>query len=133
LYNEILNAGHRTGNHTYNHLKGWDTDTRAYLKNVQRCAELVNSELFRPPYGKAKKSQLQILKKKYKIIMWDVLSGDYDKKTSPEECLKNATEHLRNGSLIVFHDSLKAWKNLEYTLPRFIRFAKEKGYEFALL
>jgi peptidoglycan/xylan/chitin deacetylase (PgdA/CDA1 family) len=93
--------------------------------------------LFRPPYGKAKKSQMsQLFKNKvynYSIIMWDVLSGDYDSKTSPEKCLSNVVNNVRNGSIIVFHDSLKSQKNLEYALPRFIEQAKAKGFEFEKL
>jgi peptidoglycan/xylan/chitin deacetylase (PgdA/CDA1 family) len=133
LFQRILDEGHRVGNHTYNHLKGWDTDTKAYFRNIRQCADLVDSNLFRPPYGKAKKSQLNILKDHYSIIMWDVLSGDYDKNTSPEQCLANTITNVRNGSIIVFHDSAKARRNMEYALPRFISFAREMGYTFERL
>jgi peptidoglycan/xylan/chitin deacetylase (PgdA/CDA1 family) len=133
IYQRILADGHATGNHTFNHLNGWKTHGNHYLRNVLKCAELVDSGLFRPPYGRAKKSQMAALAGHYKIIMWDVLSYDYDKNTSPEQCLKNANDHVRNGSVIVFHDSLKAQRNMEYALPRFIRYAKEKGFEFEIL
>lgn len=133
VFQRITNEGHRIGNHTYHHLNGWNTHTFTYLKNIQKCAEVVNSNLFRPPYGRTKKSQLSTLKSQYSIIMWDVLSGDYSKTTSPEKCLSNVTEAVRNGSIIVFHDSYKAKKNIEYALPRFIEYAKTTGFEFAVL
>ena len=133
IYQRILAEGHAVGNHTFNHLNGWKTHGNQYARNVLKCRELVESKLFRPPYGRAKKSQIALLSTQYKIIMWDVLTYDYDKNTSPEQCLSNANDHVRNGSVIVFHDSYKAQKNVEYALPRFIRFAKEKGFEFGTL
>lgn len=133
LLQRIIDEKHRVGNHTYNHLNGWNTHTTSYLKNIQKCADLIDSDLFRPPYGKTKKSQYSILKSNYSIIMWDVLSGDYDKNTSPEKCLNNVTNAVRNGSIIVFHDSYKAQKNIEYALPRFIEHAKTNGFEFGVL
>lgn len=133
IYQRILDEGHAVGNHTYNHLNGWNTHGNQYARNVLKCAEVLNSKLFRPPYGRAKKSQIALLSSQYKIIMWDVLSGDYDKGTTPEQCLKNVSTYVRNGSVIVFHDSIKAQTKLEYALPRFIKFAKEKGFEFEVL
>lgn len=133
LFNKIILEGHRIGNHTYNHLKGWKTHTKSYINNVELCNKLVQSNLFRPPYGRIKKSQLNILSKKYKIIMWDVLSGDYDKKINPEQCLENVTKNVRAGSIIVFHDSLKAKEKLQYALPKFIDFALQENYKFELL
>ena len=139
IYQRILDEGHAAGNHTYNHLNGWNTHGNQYARNVLKCAEVMkktggnSSKLFRPPYGRAKKSQIGQLASQYSIIMWDVLSGDYDKNTSPEQCLKNVIENVRNGSIIVFHDSRKAQKNMEYALPGFIRYAKEKGFEFERL
>ncbi len=133
IYQRILNEGHVVGNHTFNHLDGWKTHTTDYIQNVERCAEVVNSKLFRPPYGRLKKSQLKIINQQSTIVMWDVLSGDYDKNTSPEQCLKNVCDTVRNGSIIVFHDSIKAQKNVEYALPRFIEYAKANGFEFGLL
>jgi peptidoglycan-N-acetylglucosamine deacetylase len=136
IYQRIINEGHTVGNHTYNHLNGWNTHGNEYIRNVLKCAEVMKKEksttikLFRPPYGRAKKSQMAQLATQYTIVLWDVLSGDYDKNTSPEQCLKNVTDHVRNGSIIVFHDSYKAQKNMEYALPAFIQFAKEKGFEF---
>jgi peptidoglycan/xylan/chitin deacetylase (PgdA/CDA1 family) len=133
IFQQILDEKHSIGNHTYNHLNGWNTHTNEYIKNIEKCAILVGSKLFRPPYGRLKKSQLSILKKKYSIIMWDVLSGDYDKNTSPEKCFQNVIDNVRNGSIIVFHDSYKAQKNLEYALPKLIAYAKENGFELDVL
>lgn len=133
IYQRILTEKHAVGNHTFNHLKGWNTHSQNYIQNIEKCASYVSTNLFRPPYGKVKKSQFRILHSKFKIIMWDVLSGDYDKKTSPEKCLKNVIDTVRNGSIIVFHDSIKAQKNIEYALPRFIEYAKENGFEFEIL
>ncbi len=133
IYARILADKHAVGNHTYNHLNGWNTHGNQYFRNVIKCAEVVQSNLFRPPYGRIKKSQLSQINKKYSVIMWDVLSGDYDKNTSPVQCLKNVTDHVRNGSVIVFHDSYKAQRNMEFALPQFIQFAKERGFEFEVL
>lgn len=133
LYVRILNEGHSVGNHTYNHINGWNTDTNEYLENIEKCAELLNSKLFRPPYGKLKPTQIKRIKANYAIIMWDVLSGDYDTTIAPERCLLNVTNAIRNGSIIVFHDNIKAKDNLQYALPKFIEYALEKGYGFGVL
>ncbi len=133
IYQRILDEKHVVGNHTYNHVNGWNTHGNQYVRNVIKCAELINSKLFRPPYGRIKKSQLTQITKQYSVIMWDVLSGDYDKNTNPDQCLQNVVGNVRNGSIIVFHDSYKAQKNMEYALPKFIQFAKEKGFVFDVL
>ena len=136
IFKKIITSGHSVGNHTFNHLQGWKTPEEEYIKNVDLCKmEMDNSSteksiLFRPPYGKIRPNQSKSLRKKgYKIIMWDVLSKDYDSNTSPEECLKHVKK-TKTGSIIVFHDSLKAWKNLEYTLPKAIAFLKSEGFLF---
>lgn len=136
IFKKIITSGHSFGNHTFNHLQGWKTPEEEYIKNVDLCKmEMDNSStehsiLFRPPYGKIKPNQSKRLRKKgYKIIMWDVLSKDYDLNTSPDECLKHVKK-TKAGSIIVFHDSLKAWKNLEYTLPKAIAFLKSEGFLF---
>lgn len=133
IFERVVNEGHRIGNHTFNHLKGWGTYDNVYLDNVQKCAELVHSNLFRPPYGKAKKSQYAILNTQYSVIMWDVLSGDFDTDLKPEKCLQNVLRHTGNGSIVVFHDSIKAFPRLEYTLPRALELWKKQGYEFGVL
>ncbi len=133
IYNQIKTEGHSLGNHTFNHLKGWKTNDKTYLENYSQCANLVKSNLFRPPYGRIKKSQiakLKILNPEIEIIMWDVLSGDFDKSLSPDGCLKNVLKYTQNGSVIVFHDSLKAFDRLEYALPKAIKMLQEKGYKF---
>ncbi|MGB3946671.1 MAG: polysaccharide deacetylase family protein [Bacteroidia bacterium] len=133
VYTRILNEGHQVGNHTYNHLNGWNTDTNAYVENTKKCASFVSSNLFRPPYGKLKPTQIKQLKSNYTIVMWDVLSGDYDKTITPERCYLNVINSIRNGSIIVFHDNLKAQVNLRFALPKVIAYALEQGYEFDVL
>lgn len=133
IYERILHEGHSTGNHTYNHLYGWRTDTARYIDNTTKCAELVHSKLFRPPYGKMKPSQYSMLNAQYSIVMWDVLSGDFDNTITKEKCLQNCSRHSREGSIVVFHDSVKAQKNLEYVLPRFLDIFSGKGFAFEKL
>ena len=133
LFGRLLENGHRIGNHTYNHLNGWKTADRAYLENVARCQQLTQTSLFRPPYGRGKRSQYARLKPDYEIIMRDVLSGDFDTELTPEKCLDNVIKHTRNGSIIVFHDNLKAIPRVTYALPRAIEHWLGEGYEFGML
>lgn len=140
IFERIKSEGHAIGNHTYNHLKGWKTDDETYIENFFKCQQLTATNLFRPPYGRIKKSQVAELNAKFKIqnskldiIMWDVLSGDFDLKLSPEKCYQNVINKVRNGSIIVFHDSLKAWDRLEYALPKTIEHLLAKGYRFEKL
>lgn len=145
IFSKIIDEGHAIGNHTYNHLKGWKTSKENYINNVALCnteilnvSPLLNSEihnlkspLFRPPYGKIKKSQSKkLLEMGYKIIMWDVLSADFDQTITPEQCLENVLQKVQSGSIIVFHDSAKAFKNLEYALPRSLEILKQRGFIF---
>jgi peptidoglycan/xylan/chitin deacetylase (PgdA/CDA1 family) len=130
IYNQILEEGHTIGNHTYNHLSGWSSENIPYFHNVRNCANLVDSTLFRPPYGRLKPKQVQFLQRHYKIIMWDVLSGDFDVNISPDQCFKNVAQNAHEGSIVVFHDSLKAQKNLEYALPRVLEYFASKGFRF---
>jgi len=135
IFQKVINEGHSIGNHTFNHLNGWKTSTSDYIENVklyetEHCK--LNTEhckLFRPPYGKIKPSQSKILRKfDYKIIMWDIISYDFDNTISKEKCLENVLKNVKSGSIIVFHDSKKAFSNLEYALPRTLEFLKEKGF-----
>lgn len=130
VYNQVKAQGHAVANHTYNHLNGWLEDNASYFVNIRKCAALVKSNLFRPPYGKLKRKQAQFLQRHYQIIMWDVLSGDFDPKITKEECLNNVLEHSNPGSIIVFHDSLKANDKLRYTLPKVLKHFSELGYTF---
>lgn len=135
VFQQIIKKGHSIGNHTYNHLNGWKTSNSDYIENAEFCQSEIQNlhsetcNLFRPPYGKIKPSQSKKLRKLgYKIIMWDVISYDFDKTITPEECLENVLKNVTTGSIIVFHDSKKAFKNLEFVLPRTLEFLKEKGF-----
>jgi len=130
IYSQLIEEGHAVGNHTYNHLNGWNTHTSTYLSNVKKCSELVSSKLFRPPYGRIKKSQASLLSKDFKLIMWDVLSGDFDRGITKEQCLGNVIENTREGSIVVFHDSEKAKDNLYYALPKMLEHFSALGYSF---
>lgn len=150
IFQKVIHQGHAIGNHTFNHLKGWKTDNDTYIENVALCnlqiaegrkkkAEksddlksencVLHANLFRPPYGKIKPSQSKVLRKLgYKMIMWDIISFDFDQKISKEKCLDNVLKNIQSGSIIVFHDSVKAEKNLKYALPKTLEFLKEKGF-----
>lgn len=144
VYKRILKEGHQTGNHTFNHLNGWKTKTSHYVDNFKLCETehlklpiaigTEHSFLFRPPYGKIKPSQSKAIRQLgYKIIMWDVLSYDFDSTISVEKCLENVISNTEQRSIIVFHDSLKAEKNLKYALPKAIQILKNKGFVFDVI
>ncbi|WP_340065056.1 polysaccharide deacetylase family protein [Ascidiimonas aurantiaca] len=134
LYHKILEAGHRAGNHTFNHLNGWKHDTDTYLSNAEEASQFIDSPLFRPPYGKLRYRQIKkLLRSGYKIIMWDVLSIDWNRELSPDTCAGNVIKNSVNGSIIVFHDSLKAEKNLKQALPKVLSHFKDEGFEFKTL
>ena len=152
VFQQIIAEGHSVGNHTFNHLNGWKTKTKDYLENIQKCNEqmcryadvqMKNEKnnrhihssahphiMFRPPYGKMKRSQISLLTSRYSLIMWDVLSGDFDLTISKEKCLKNVISKTREGSIVVFHDSLKAKENVLFTLPKFIEHFSKEGFGF---
>lgn len=132
IFEQITSKGHSVGNHTFNHLNASKTSFSEYLKNTEQAASYFNKPLlFRPPYGKLDSAiEKALLKKGYKIVMWDVLSADFDPEVSPEQCFKNIVENTKNGSIIIFHDSLKAEKKLRYALPKALKHFSEKGYEF---
>lgn len=117
IYKRILSEGHLVGNHTYNHLNGWLTDTEDYVENVGKADDIIEGNLFRPPYGKLKPTQSTVLKQDKTIVMWDVLSGDFDRSISKEKCLSNVLDNYKEGSIIVFHDNFKAEANLRFVLP----------------
>jgi peptidoglycan/xylan/chitin deacetylase (PgdA/CDA1 family) len=135
VYRSLLEHGHRVGNHTFNHLNGWRTSTENYLDNVRACTDVMHETvsasqpLFRPPYGRITRAQIRGLSS-FKIVMWDALSMDYRRTLNPQRCLRNTIAAARDGSIVVFHDSVKAEKNLRYTLPRFIDHFKSLGFEF---
>ena len=142
VFEQLKADGHQVGNHTFNHLKGWITDDKTYFENYLKCQQITQTNLFRPPYGRIERSQIKMIKdsnksenvdQKPKIIMWDVLSGDFDTSLAPEKCLKNVLKHTENGSIVVFHDSLKAWERLEYVLPKALAYWVTKGYQFKIL
>jgi len=133
IFKNIIEREHTVGNHTHNHLNGYNKKKSTYIQNVEAAEKhLTNtSKLFRPPYGKLKLAQSKKLRKKgYKIIMWDVLSADFDLSITPEKCLKNVIGNVENGSIIVFHDSVKAHEKLQYVLPIILEYYTEKGYQF---
>lgn len=133
IYQQIINNNHSIGNHTNNHLNDWKTTSSNYIKNISIAEDLISNslKLFRPPYGKLTFSSSKKLRKNgYKIIMWDVLSGDFDRSISKEECLENVLKNTKSGSIVVFHDSIKASKNLQYVLPKMLNHFTEKGFIF---
>lgn len=127
LYEKILNEGHRVGNHTYSHQKGWGMPVERYVEDVDFASDGVHSNLFRPPYARITSSQLRVIAQRYTVVMWSVLTFDYRRSLSREACLRNATEALRGGDIILFHDSAKSFKNMSYALPRLLAHAKRLG------
>lgn len=131
LLEEIKRRGHSWGNHTMNHLQGFKVTSHNYLRNIMEADSLIDSPLYRPPHGIMRWGQSKIIKDHFNIIMYDLVTRDYSKKLNGEQVLHNVKRFARNGSIIVFHDSLKAERNLRYALPRAIEWLKEQGYEFA--
>lgn len=130
IYQDIIKNGHSTGNHTYNHLNGWKTSKDIYLENIKKSKLFINSNLFRPPYGKITISQANEIKENYYTILWSVLSGDFDKNITKEQCLQNVIKNTVDGSIIVFHDSIKAKERVLYALPEFIEHFQKQGFTF---
>ena len=130
IFARVLSEGHAVGNHTFHHLNGWHTTTGLYMDDVARCRELVNSRLFRPPYGKFTPSQYFLLRSNYRFILWSVLTYDFHRHTTPELCLINAIDNTESGSVVVFHDNVKAMANLRFALPQFLAHFTALGYEF---
>ena len=130
---QVLSRGHKVGNHTFNHLKGFSVTDEEYYSNIDKAAELIDSKLFRPPYGRVTGKQIKKLRDRYTIIMWDVITHDYNKNLSPETIMRTIKRYSRNGSLVVFHDSIKANDNVLAVLPLAIEYWKSKGYTFGVL
>ena len=127
----VVERGHRIGNHTFNHIRGLSYDINSYLENTEKaCRMMMNTNLFRPPHGYMSPKQYAELKKRYKIIMWDLVTRDYNRKFTGEQILQKVKKYVRNGSIITFHDSLKSEENIRYALPKAIEWLKEQGYEF---
>ncbi len=133
LYQKILDAGHKVGNHTYSHQKGWGMPLERYLEDVDFAGDIIHSELFRPPYARVTPSQMRAVAKRYKIVMWDIVSRDYNRSLSREGCLRNVTKYLTAGSIVVFHDSEKSFKNMSYALPRTLERIKELGLKCKII
>lgn len=128
VFKRIQEEGHTIGNHTMHHLNGWKTKDEVYLDDIRKAADLIPSDLFRPPYGRIRFSQLHKLDKPMKVVMWSLLSGDFDLTITPEKCTNNVISNIKNGDIVVFHDSTKAKKNLLYTLPLVLKFLSDNGY-----
>jgi peptidoglycan-N-acetylglucosamine deacetylase len=159
VFTKVLTAGHAVGNHTFNHLKGWNTPLKTYIENTSKCEAILESlftnhrpptannqlpltdnqstitthQLFRPPYGRITRNQINVLKEKYKIIMWDVLTQDYRQSLAPDKCIRGTIQATRAGSIVLFHDSYKAERNMTFALPRYLEFLSAEGYSFGIL
>ena len=140
IFARLLTEGHTIGNHSYDHLNGWFTDNETYYTNIEKCNDTLRAHgvaepgrLFRPPYGKLKPAQYKALKHRHRIVLWDVLSFDFDLKMTEEKVLANVLENTEPGSIVVFHDSLKAQQKMEYALPRMLGYFSAKGFKFETL
>lgn len=135
LYKRILMEGHRVGNHTHNHLNGWKTDNKTYLENIEKARGLIDSNLFRPPYGRATAFQIRNLINKlhYKVVMWDVLAGDFDATVNGKQAAERVIQKSKPGSIIVFHDSAKALQVLQIALPNVLAYFSSEGFSFELI
>ena len=148
-FREVLRRGHRVGNHTFNHIRGFEHSAESYLENAEKVRQMalelekdealldkaMRPPLFRPPHGYMGPRQFAALRKFYKIVMWDLVTRDYSKRLNGEQVFKKVKKYVRNGSIITFHDSLKSWNkgNLQYALPRAIEYLQSEGYEFKLI
>ncbi len=130
LYNNIILGGHSTGNHTFSHINGWKSGVKEYIYDVEKAAKFINSKLFRPPYGRIRHLQKKALKKKYEIVMWNVLSKDYDQSLTEWEVLENVLNYANPGSVVVFHDNVIVEEKLKFVLPKVIEHYLYKGYTF---
>jgi peptidoglycan/xylan/chitin deacetylase (PgdA/CDA1 family) len=151
IYQQVLNEGHKVGNHTFDHLNGWTTDNETYFRNIFEATKYIDSNLFRPPYGRITKLQAKVLQginergpalveknenknlPSFTIIMWSIVSGDFDEKISPQKCFQNVLRDVKPGNIIVFHDSSKAWPRMSFALPPMLEHFSKQGYSFFTL
>ena len=134
IYKRIIDEGHAVGNHTYSHLNGWKVSVQEYIDDVDLASQIIDSHLMRPPYGRFTKKQIQPLRDQgYKMILWDVMPEDYNPRVKPHECCECVLRYATSGSIITFHDSMKARMNLYFALPRVLKHFTEMGFKFARL
>jgi len=136
VYERIISEGHRVGNHTFNHLNGWKTNDKIYIEDIAKAAKIIDSNLFRPPYGKITSFQAKAIqgqRLRLKTVMWEVLSGDFDPSVTGDNCYLNVINNAKPGSIVVFHDSAKSFATLQYALPRLLKYYNESGYSFRSL
>jgi peptidoglycan-N-acetylglucosamine deacetylase len=133
LIDKIKELGHTIGNHSFNHVRGKKISNPEFLNDVEKCNQVLKTKFFRPPYGSISRSQIQILKDYYHIVIWSVLPGDFDTKITGEKCLARSIKHTKSGSIIVFHDSLKAKDKVLFVLPRYLEYFSKLGYTFEAL
>jgi peptidoglycan/xylan/chitin deacetylase (PgdA/CDA1 family) len=137
IYDAILAAGHVVGNHTQNHMNGWKNNTENYIADIQEATKVIHSNLFRPPYGRISFSQMKALRLDpalpQQIVMWDVLSGDFDTTITGDQCAQNVIQNAGPGSIVVFHDSAKAMDRLRIALPKVLAHFSKIGYQFEAL
>ncbi len=133
VYQQLIDQGHAVGNHTQHHINGWKTTDDAYIKDIEAAKQLIHSNLFRPPYGRIKKSQMKLLRQgndKMKIVMWNILAGDWEADLKPERCFERVKRRISDGDIIVFHDSEKAKERMQYAFPKVLEHFAAKGYLF---
>ena len=127
----IINKGHKIGNHSFSHLNGFSTNNNKYLKDIEQAKKYIDSDIFRPPFGKITPFQIKNLKKDFKIIMWDIMSWDFKENIYPNKIYKNVIDNVENGSIILFHNNLKSYNNLKNSLEIILEKLKDKGYKFS--
>lgn len=133
LVQKIIEDGHLIGNHTFSHIKGTKTKNDLYFEDVERCHQIIKSDYFRPPYGRISKSQVKYLSEKYQIVLWSLLTEDYNPNLSQEDCLQKAIKKTKDGDIVVFHNSEKAAKNVLYVLPKYLDYFYNQGFSFEKL
>jgi len=133
LYARLLESGHSVGNHSFNHLNGWKTDFDKYIQNIEQAADCIDSNYYRPPYGKLTWKQYQFLKDKYKIVMWDVVAGDFDTTITKEQCYQAIKKHSKPGSIIVLHDNIRHMERMKYCVEKTLEDFSGEGYSFGVL